>query len=208
MRQTNIHPFVPERSIITTEKIIAIGASTGGIQALNVRLASMPATSPGIVMVQHMPSKFTAMFAERLNNKCTMIVKEAEHEEEVTPGKVLIAPGGATHMSIKSFGEGGYKVQFKEGPRINGHIPSVDFLFNSVAENAGENAAGVILTGMGNDGAEGLLKMRQLGAITIGQDEKTSAVFGMPKVAFDIGAVISQLSIDKIPQELVKIFEK
>ena len=207
LRQSNIHPIASKALSVTTDKVIAIGASTGGTQALKEVLVRMPAGSPGIVIVQHMPPKFTGMFANRLNNECAMYVKEAEDGDQVAPGKVLVAPGGEAHMSIKRIG-GFYKVQLREGPRVNGHVPSVDVLFNSVAEYAGKNAVGVILTGMGKDGAEGLLKMKKAGAPTIGQDEKTCVVYGMPCAAKDIGAVDAEMSLDKIPQKLVKLFEK
>ncbi|MCH2205421.1 MAG: chemotaxis response regulator protein-glutamate methylesterase, partial [Lentisphaerales bacterium] len=158
LRQSNKHQIASNALSVTTDKVIAIGASTGGTQALKDLLVRMPTSSPGIVIVQHMPPKFTGMFANRLNNECAMHVKEAVHGDQVAPGKVLVAPGGEAHMSIKRIG-GFYKVQIKEGPRVNGHVPSVDVLFNSVAEYAGKNAVGVILTGMGKDGAEGLLKI-------------------------------------------------
>ncbi|MCM8536500.1 MAG: chemotaxis response regulator protein-glutamate methylesterase [Lentisphaeraceae bacterium] len=207
LRKTNNHPIATKALHVTTDKVIAIGASTGGTTALKDLLVKMPAGSPGIVIVQHMPPKFTGMFANRLNNECAMMIKEAEHGDQVAPGKVLVAPGGESHMSIKRIG-GFYKVCIQEGPRVNGHVPSVDVLFNSVAEYAGKNAVGVILTGMGKDGAEGLLKMKEAGAKTIGQDEKTCVVYGMPKVAYDIGAVDAQMGINKIPQSLVRMFEK
>ena len=207
LRQANVHPIASKALSVTTDKVIAIGASTGGTQALKDLLVRMPVDSPGIVIVQHMPPKFTGMFADRLNNECAMIVKEAENGDQVAPGKVLIAPGGEAHMSIKRIG-GFYKVQLNEGPRVNGHVPSVDVLFNSVAEHAGRNAVGVILTGMGKDGAAGLLNMRNAGASTVGQNEKTCVVYGMPKAAFDIGAVVAELSIEDIAPKLVKLFEK
>ncbi len=141
LRQANAHPIASKALHVTTDKVIAIGASTGGTTALKELIVQMPVESPGIVIVQHMPPKFTGMFANRLNNECALIVKEAEHGDQVAPGKVLLAPGGEQHMSIKRIG-GFYKVQLQKGERVNGHVPSVDVLFNSVAEYAGKNAVG------------------------------------------------------------------
>jgi two-component system, chemotaxis family, protein-glutamate methylesterase/glutaminase len=205
LRQAKVHPIASKALHVTTDKIIAIGASTGGTQALKELLINMPAGSPGIVIVQHMPIKFTAMFANRLNEECVLSVKEAENGDQVSPGKVLIAPGGDSHLRIKRVG-GFYKVFLDPGPRINGHVPSVCALFDSVAEHAGKNAVGVLLTGMGKDGAKGLLKMKQAGAYAIIQDEETSVVYGMPKAAKDIGAFDLELGIDKISTKLVSLF--
>ena len=205
LRQANVHPIASKALHVTTDKVIAIGASTGGTTALKDVLVKMPAGSPGMVVVQHMPPKFTGMFANRLNNECVLNVKEAEQGDQVAPGKVLIAPGGEAHMSIKRIG-GFYKVFIKEGPRVNGHVPSVDVLFDSVAQYAGKNAVGVILTGMGKDGADGLLRMKNAGAKTIGQDEKSCVVYGMPKVAYDIGAVDYQMGLNKISEKLISMF--
>ncbi|MBP2627653.1 MAG: chemotaxis response regulator protein-glutamate methylesterase [Firmicutes bacterium] len=184
--------------------IIAIGASTGGTEAIYEIIHALPRDMPGIVVVQHMPPVFTAMYAKRLNNSCQMEVKEAQSGDIITPGKVLIAPGGDYHMHINRKGST-YMVECIKGEKMNGHCPSVDVLFNSVADKAGANAIGVILTGMGYDGAKGLLKMRKAGAMTIGQDEQSSIVYGMPKVAYDIGAVCKQVMLKNIAQLLCAI---
>jgi len=181
-------------------KIIAIGASTGGTEAINNIVKSLPADMPGIVIVQHMPPVFTRMYAERLNNSCALEIREAKDGDRLYPGLVLIAPGDY-HMSVCRTGVQ-YIVNCRQGERVNGHCPSVDVLFNSVAEHCGANSAGIILTGMGYDGAKGLLALRQKGARTIGQDERSSVVYGMPRVAFDIGAVERQVSLEKIPSTL------
>ncbi|MBW8038584.1 MAG: chemotaxis response regulator protein-glutamate methylesterase [Planctomycetes bacterium] len=170
----------------TTNKIFAIGASTGGVQALTHVLSAMPPNAPGTLVVQHMPSNFTTSFAERLNTECEVSVKEAENGDRVIPGRVLIAPGGL-HMLLQRSGAN-YYVTVKNGARVCHQIPSVDVLFNSVAKYAGPNAVGAILTGMGNDGAAGLLNMRKNGAYTIAQDEQSSIVFGMPMEAIRQGA--------------------
>jgi two-component system chemotaxis response regulator CheB len=181
----------------STAKIIAIGASTGGTEAVNYIIKSLPIDVPGIVIVQHMPPVFTRMFAERLNDSCILEVREAREGDRILPGLVLIAPGDY-HMSVVRTGTY-YTVKCAHGERVNGHCPSVDVLFNSVAEQCKTNSIGVLLTGMGYDGAKGLLAMRQKGARTIGQDERSSVVYGMPKVAFNIGAVEQQASLEKIP---------
>jgi two-component system, chemotaxis family, protein-glutamate methylesterase/glutaminase len=170
----------------TTERIIAIGSSTGGVQAIESVLTQLPRTTPGIVIVQHMPEAFTAAFAARLNSLCEMDVKEAADGDRVMPGRVLVAPGGR-HMQVVRSGAR-YVVTVRDGPLVNRHKPSVDVLFKSVAHHAGRNAVGAILTGMGDDGARGLLEMRQAGAQTVAQDEATSVVFGMPKEAIRLGA--------------------
>ncbi|HOJ76886.1 MAG TPA: chemotaxis response regulator protein-glutamate methylesterase [Bacillota bacterium] len=184
-------------------KIVAIGASTGGTEALASLLKALPREMPGIVIVQHMPPVFTKMYAERLNNSCSLEVKEAATGDEVYPGKVLIAPGDY-HMVLKKKSNT-YYVDCYKGEKVSGHCPSVDVLFNSVAEHAKAKAVGVILTGMGADGAQGLLKMRQAGARTIGQDEESSIVYGMPKVAYEIGAVERQASLANIPNLLYNL---
>lgn len=184
--------------------IIAIGASTGGTEAIYEIIHALPRDMPGIVVVQHMPPVFTAMYAQRLNNSCQMEVKEAQSGDIILPGKVLIAPGGDSHMRINKKGSN-YIVELIKGEKVNGHCPSVDVLFDSVADKVGSNAIGVILTGMGYDGAKGLLKMKQAGAKTIGQDEQSCIVYGMPKVAYDIGAVSRQLTLKNIPQLLYSI---
>lgn len=196
-----------ERSkVLTTNKvdksdiIIAIGVSTGGTEAVESILKAFPQDMPGILMVQHMPPVFTKMFSERLNRTCRLEVKEAENGDLVKPGRVLVAPGDFHMKLVKR--PSGFSVNCFKGEKVSGHCPSVDVLFNSVAEAAGGKAIGVILTGMGSDGAKGLLNMKKKGAYTIGQDEKTSVVYGMPMVAFNIGAVNKQLSLEKIPQHI------
>ena len=189
-----------------TNKIIAIGASTGGIEAVELVLGALPPNVPGIIIVQHIPSVFSRMFAERLNTSIHLNVKEAQNGDWVERGQVLIAPGDL-HTRVKKTGES-YRVECFEGEKTSGHCPSVDVLFESVAKSAGKNAVGVILTGMGYDGAKGLLAMRRKGARTIGQDEKTSVVYGMPKVAFNIGAVEKQVSLDQIPQTIYDMLEE
>jgi two-component system chemotaxis response regulator CheB len=187
----------------TTNKVIAIGASTGGTEALKNVLTKMPSNSPGIVVVQHMPAHFTTAFAERLNGICQMTVKEAEDNDSVTPGRVLIAPGNY-HMIFRRSGAR-YYVEIKTGPMVHHQRPSVDILFKSTAKYAGSNAIGVILTGMGADGAEGLLEMKQAGAGTIAQDEKSCVVFGMPKEAIKLGGADRVVPLDKIAQEIIRM---
>lgn len=184
--------------------IIAIGASTGGTEAIYQIIRDLPRDMPGIVIVQHMPPVFTGMYAQRLNNTCPMEVKEAQSGDVIAPGRVLIAPGGDYHMRVNRKGST-HIVECIKGEKVNGHCPSVDILFHSVAEKVRANAIGIILTGMGCDGAKGLLKMRQAGAITIGQDEQSSVVYGMPKVAYEIGAVGRQATLKNIPQLLHSI---
>jgi len=171
----------------TTDSIVAIGTSTGGTQALEVLLTGLPPTVPGIVIVQHMPEKFTASFAARLNRLCEVDVFEAKDGQRVVPGRALIAPGGK-HMMLRRSGAQ-YHVEVVDGPVVNRHRPSVDVLFRSVAKYAGRNALGVIMTGMGDDGARGLKEMHDAGARTIAQDEDTCVVYGMPKEAVKLGAV-------------------
>jgi len=183
-----------------SNNIIAIGASTGGTEAVFNILKYLPPTVPGIVIVQHIPPVFSRMFAERLDNQTRLKVKEARTGDYVEQGKVIIAPGDQ-HMKVKKFGDR-YKVECFQGDKVNGHCPSVDILFESVAKEAGSHAIGIILTGMGYDGAKGLLAMRRKGARTIGQDEQSSVVYGMPKVAYDLGAVEIQTSLGNIPQML------
>lgn len=186
-------------------RIIAIGASTGGTEAICQVLKALPANTPGIVIVQHIPPVFSHKFAQRLNESTNLIVKEAKTGDYVEKGQVLIAPGDQ-HMRIKKIGNQ-FKVQCFKGDKVNGHCPSVDVLFESVAREAGKRAIGVILTGMGYDGAKGLLSMRKNGARTIGQDEKTSVVYGMPKVAYNIGAVEIQTSLDKIAMSIYSMID-
>jgi len=190
----------------TTQKIIAVGASTGGVEALKVFLTQFPRNTPGMLIVQHMPADFTKQFAQRLNGICEMDVKEAQDGDTLSLGEVLIAPGDL-HMVLRRSGHR-YYVQLGGGQKVSGHRPSVDVMFNSMAKVAGANAIGVILTGMGSDGAKGLLNMRKAGSMTFGQDEKSSTVYGMPKVAFEIGGVAVQDSLEKLPSKILKYFEK
>lgn len=185
----------------TTHKVIAIGTSTGGTQALEVVLTALPAVTPGIIVVQHMPANFTRAFAERLNNICQIEVKEGTDNDRVLPGQALIAPGGK-HMMLKRQGAQ-YFVQVKDGPLVSRHRPSVDVLFRSVAKYAGRNALGIIMTGMGDDGANGLKEMSDQGARTIAQNEATCVVYGMPKEAIKRGAVNRECALQKIPQEII-----
>jgi len=187
----------------TTNKVIAIGASTGGTEALKNVLSKMPANSPGIVVVQHMPANFTTAFAERLNGLCHVTVKEAKNNDSVTPGTALIAPGNY-HMILRRSGAR-YYVEVKTGPMVHHQRPAVDILFRSTAKYAGANAIGVILTGMGADGAEGLLEMKQMGASTIAQNEKSCVVYGMPKEAVKMGAVDKIVHLDQIADEIVRM---
>jgi len=180
----------------TTNKIIAIGASTGGTEAIKAVLLGMPPNAPGILIVQHMPAKFTTSFAERLDSLCTIHVKEAADGDSVANGTALIAPGNF-HMLLRRSGAN-YYVQVKNGPMVHHQRPSADVLFRSVADYAGANAIGIILTGMGADGAEGMLKMRQAGARTIAQDEQSCVVFGMPKEAIKLGAVEKVVALSQV----------
>lgn len=180
--------------------IVAIGASTGGTEAIFSVVKNFGPDIPGVVIVQHMPPGFTEMYAKRLDNQCRVRVKEACTGDRVMRGQVLIAPGGDRHMRLVKV-NGAYQVECRPGPKVNGHCPSVDELFYSVANTAGSRALGIILTGMGGDGAKGLLAMRKAGAETIGQDESTCVVYGMPKVAYDIGAVKHQVRLDDIAKK-------
>jgi two-component system, chemotaxis family, protein-glutamate methylesterase/glutaminase len=187
----------------TSNKIIAIGASTGGTDALKILLSQMPPNSPGMVIVQHMPANFTTAFAERLDSLCQVAVKEAEDNDWVNPGTALIAPGNY-HMLLRRSGAR-YYVEIKTGPMVHHQRPAVDVLFKSTAKYAGANAIGVILTGMGADGADGLLEMKKMGAGTIAQDEKTCVVFGMPKEAIKLGAVDKVLPMERIASEIIRM---
>lgn len=180
----------------TTEKIIAIGASTGGTEAIRELLSPLPADMPGMVIVQHMPEVFTKSFAHRLDQLCALSIKEAEHGDAVIRGIVLIAPGNK-HMILKRTGNR-YRVEIVDGPLVSRHRPAVDVLFRSVARDAGKNSIGIILTGMGDDGARGLLEMKQAGGHTIAQDEKSCVVFGMPKEAIKLDAADKILPLDQI----------
>ena len=198
--RTHRQPVVAETRVAaptamtrTTDKVVALGTSTGGTQALETVLTRLPADCPGIVVVQHMPEKFTAAFAHRLNQLCRCEVREAVDGDRVISGLVLIAPGGK-HMQLRRSGAQ-YRVGVADGPPVNRHKPSVDVLFRSVANTAGRNALGIIMTGMGDDGAQGLLAMRQAGAHTIAQDQESSVVFGMPREAIEIGAAMEVLPL-------------
>ena len=186
----------------TTERVVALGTSTGGTQALEVVLRSLPRVTPGIVIVQHMPEKFTAEFANRLNGLCQIEVREAQNNDRVVPGRALIAPGGK-HMLLRRTGAQ-YYVEVMDGPLVNRHRPSVDVLFRSVAKCAGTNALGVIMTGMGDDGAAGLLEMRQAGARTVAQDEESCVVYGMPKEAVKRGGVEKTVTLTAIGREIMQ----
>jgi two-component system chemotaxis response regulator CheB len=187
----------------TTNKVICIGSSTGGTEALTTILTRLPGNAPGIVVVQHMPEHFTRSFADRLNSLCAMEVKEAENGDSVVPGRVLIAPGNL-HMLLKRSGAR-YYVEVKSGPLVGRHRPAVDVLFKSAAKYVGANAVGVMLTGMGRDGAEGMKMMKDAGAQNIAQDEATCVVFGMPKEAIATGAVDRVLPLDKIPAAMLQM---
>lgn len=187
--------------------IVAIGASTGGTEAILDVVKEFGTDIPGVVVVQHMPPGFTEMYARRLNDQCRIQVKEAQTGDVVRPGSMLIAPGGDRHMRLVKV-NGIYQVECKAGPRVNGHCPSVDVLFDSVAKVAGASAVGIILTGMGGDGAKGLLAMRKAGARTIGQDESTCVVYGMPKVAYDLGAVQHQEKLGDIAKRTYALLNK
>lgn len=185
----------------TTDCVVAIGTSTGGTQALELILSALPRVCPGIVIVQHMPEMFTGAFASRLNTVCQIEVKEAVSGDRIIPGRALIAPGGR-HMLVKRSGAQ-YHVEIVDGPLISRHRPSVDVLFRSVAKCAGKNALGIILTGMGDDGAKGLREMRDMGARTLGQDEQSCVVYGMPKEALKLGALEQVFPLDEIAQEIM-----
>lgn len=185
----------------TTDIVVAIGTSTGGTHALERVLTQLPVMAPGIVVVQHMPEQFTAAFAQRLDSLCNVRVKEAEDNDRVTPGSVLIANGGK-HMLLTRSGAQ-YRVKIKDGPLVSRHRPSVDVLFRSVANSAGKNALGIIMTGMGTDGAKGLLEMRDAGSKTLGQDEASCVVYGMPKEAYKLGAVEKEIPLDDVASHIM-----
>jgi two-component system chemotaxis response regulator CheB len=201
--QPPAHPQPAARALgpLDRERLLAIGASTGGTEAIFNVLTKLPAGIPGTVMVQHMPGGFTKLYAERLNKACAFEVREAEDNDVVRPGLALLAPGGEYQMKLVK-GIKGYSVRLVDAEKVSGHKPSVDYLFDSVADAAGSKAIGVILTGMGADGAKGMLKMREKGAYTIGQDRDSCVVYGMPMVAYNSGAVVAQLPLDRIAREI------
>ena len=186
----------------TTHRLLAIGASTGGTEALRAVMAQLPGDTPGTVIVQHMPPMFTAAFAKRLDESSRMRVAEAEGGEELLPGLAFLAPGGK-HLVVERSGAR-YLTALRDGPQVHFQKPAVDVLFHSVARCGGANAVGVILTGMGSDGASGLLAMRAAGARTIGQDEATSVVYGMPRAAFEAGAVMEVAALHDIPGRITR----
>ena len=190
----------------TTDKIIAIGASTGGTVAITRIIERFPVDMPGTVIVQHMPPGFTKMFADKLNETCKVEVKEARNDDRVIRGRVLIAPGDF-HMRVNRSG-GQYLVTCNQGEKVNGHCPSVEVLFDSVADNVGSNAVGVMLTGMGKDGADAMLRMRNAGARTLAQDKESSVVFGMPNEAFLCGGAEKLVGLNDIPDEIIKFLEE
>ena len=204
--QTTVSEIEKEAEADSCIGVIAMGASTGGTEAIYQVVKSLKKDVPGIVMVQHMPPGFTQMYAQRLNQECEIDAKEAVTGDIVRRGQILLAPGDR-HMRLVKV-NGTYQVECRVGPKVSGHCPSVDVLFESVARTAGEDAIGVLMTGMGRDGAQGLLKMRQAGAVTIGQDEKSCVVYGMPKAAYEIGAVTHQVSLEQIAQKIYYLSEK
>lgn len=185
----------------TADKVVAIGTSTGGTQALEAVLTRLPRATPGIVIVQHMPENFTRAFADRLNSICQIKVKEASENDRILPGQALIAPGGR-HMLVRGRGSHA-RVSIKDGPPVSRHRPSVDVLFRSTAKSVGRNALGIIMTGMGDDGASGLKEMHDTGARTLGQNEATCVVYGMPAVAIQRGAVDKEVALESIPDEII-----
>ncbi len=182
-------------------RVVAIGSSTGGVEALIALLSEFPENCPATLIVQHMPSPYTRSFAERLDRLCKPSVSEAVDGEGILPGRVYLAPGSGAHLEVDR--DGGLLCRLREEAPVNGHRPSVDVLFTSVAKFVGRRAIGVILTGMGRDGASGLLAMRQSGAVTLGQDAETSLIYGMPKAAFELGAVSKQLPLQHIAREIL-----
>jgi two-component system, chemotaxis family, protein-glutamate methylesterase/glutaminase len=199
--ETSAKPIVFDHKLSTEGRIVAIGASTGGVEALQQLLTGLPANIPATLITQHMPPGFTASFAKRLDGRCAMSVSEAIDGARALPGHVYIAPGNV-HLELVRSGAH-YFCRLQDGPRVSGHKPSVDVLFNSFAAVAGKNAVGVILTGMGSDGAAGLLRMRQAGARTLGQDESSCLIYGMPKAAKLLGAVETEFPLSRIPKEIM-----
>lgn len=201
-KELEVKPIKSDLTTIkTTDKIIVMGASTGGTQALEHIISALPINTPGTVIVQHMPKMFTKHFADRLNNHSVLTVKEAEEGDTVVPSKVLIAPGDQHVILVRQGAQ--IVVKYWKGPEVNGHKPSVDVLFESAAKQLGQNAIGVLLTGMGKDGAKGLLSLQEAKAHTIAQDRETSVVFGMPGEAVKLGAARKVLPLDLIPQALI-----
>ncbi|MCS6971056.1 MAG: chemotaxis response regulator protein-glutamate methylesterase [Planctomycetota bacterium] len=196
---------LPPLRLSTTNRVLAIGASTGGTEALRALFARLPADTPGTVVVQHMPAQFTAAFAERLSSVGKMRVAEAQGGEELLPGLAFVAPGGR-HLVVERSGAR-YLTALRDGPPVHFQKPAVDVLFYSVARAAGANAVGVLLTGMGADGAAGLKAMREAGAHTIAQDEASSVVFGMPKAAIELGAAVEVAHLDQVPERIVRAFQ-
>ncbi len=190
----------------STDKVIAIGASTGGTEAIKDVITRFPATMPGVVIVQHMPAGFTQMFSERMNGLCQMEVKEAENNDRIIPGRILIAPGGLRQMRVVRSG-GIYQVKLTEEGKVCGHCPSVEVLMNSVAEQVGANAVGVMLTGMGRDGATGMKAMRDAGARTVAQDEASCVVFGMPNEAYKCGGAEKLSPLNRIADDVIAYLE-
>jgi two-component system chemotaxis response regulator CheB len=189
----------------SSKSVIAIGASTGGTEAIIEVVKNFPISAPGVVIVQHMPPVFTKMYAERVNKICAMTVREAKNADRVTKGTILIAPGGDEQMTLRQDTQG-YYVKLEKAPKVSGHCPSVDVLFESVAKVAGKNAVGVILTGMGSDGAQGITEIRRVGGYTIGQDEASCVVYGMPMEAFKRGGVREQVSLSSIGDAVLRRF--
>lgn len=206
MKRPEAVPITGHISSFSKDRIVAIGASTGGTEAIFEVIKRFKRDIPGVVIVQHMPPGFTKMYADRLNNQCEVAVKEAKTGDRVLQGQVLIAPGDR-HMRVVKVGNE-YQVECKGTDRVNGHCPSVDVLFSSVAKVAGKKAVGVILTGMGGDGAKGLLEMSKAGALTVGQDEASCVVYGMPKVAYDIGAVQNRVTLTAIAGKVYSLLSK
>jgi len=196
-------PALMQADSVISRWVFAIGSSTGGVQALSRILPMFPENSPGIVIVQHMPPGFTEKFAARLNDTCQMTVHEASDGDTVKRGKILLAPGGTQHMKLRKYGALDYRVTLEEGDPVNFSCPSVDVLFDSVAKEAGMKCSAALLTGMGRDGAQGLLNIRQAGGATIGQDEESCVVFGMPRAAQECGAVQTVVSLEDIPSKLL-----
>jgi two-component system chemotaxis response regulator CheB len=203
-----VGPFGPGATALskTTNKVLAIGASTGGTEAIKTVLSALPPNAPGIIIVQHMPAKFTTSFAERLNSLCQIHVKEASNGDTVSNGRALLAPGNF-HMLLKRSGSR-YFVEVKSGPMVHHQRPAVDVLFRSVARTAGANAVGILMTGMGADGATGLLEMKETGAGTIAQDEKSCVVYGMPKEAIKLGAADKIVALQEIPRTALNLISR